>query len=85
MATQVAITLDDDQKRRLETLARERRETLSDVAATAIAEYLAEDAAFRAAVEEGLAAGRAGDVSDFAAFATDLRRRMAIRVASAAE
>jgi predicted transcriptional regulator len=79
MATQLEITLDDEQRRRLEELAAGGRETASDVAARAVAEYLAEDAAFRRAVEEGLLAGRAGDVVDFKPFADDLRRKMAIR------
>jgi predicted transcriptional regulator len=83
LATRLAITLDDDQAARLEALASARRETVSDVAMKAIAEYLAADAAFRRAVEEGLAAGRAGDVQDFEPFAEDLGRRMAVRVAEA--
>ena len=81
MSSQIAVTLEDDLRSQLEALAAERRMTAADVAAAAVAAYVAEDAEFRAAVEEGLAAGRAGDVSDFAPFAVDLRRRMAIRVA----
>ncbi len=79
MTNQLAIVLDDDQQRRLEAIAAARQETPSDVAAQAVAEYLAEDAAFRLMVEEGLAAGKVGDIDDFQPFAADLRRRMAAR------
>jgi predicted transcriptional regulator len=81
MTSQVAITLDEEQRQRLEAVADARHETVADVAARAIAESLSEDAAFRKAVEEGLLAGRAGDASDFAPYADDLRRRMAVRAA----
>ena len=76
MPTQLAITLDDDQKARLESLAQARKTTSADVAVEAVARYLDDDATFRAAVEEGLAAGRSGDVSEFAPFAAGLRVRM---------
>lgn len=81
MPSPLAITLDADQQERLEALASARHESVADIAVEAIAEYLAEDTAFRRAVEEGLAAGRAGEVTDFKAFAADLRRRMAVRSA----
>lgn len=76
MTARLAITLNDDQKARLDTLARARQASAADVAAEAVAQYLDNDAAFRAAVEVGLAAGRNGDVSDFAPFAAGLRERM---------
>jgi predicted transcriptional regulator len=81
MTSLLAIPLDADQQERLEALAAARHETAADIAAEAIAAYLAEDAAFRRAVDDGLAAGRAGDVADFKDFAGDLRRRMAVRSA----
>ncbi|MFI4936031.1 MAG: hypothetical protein ACHP7N_15555 [Caulobacterales bacterium] len=81
MTIQLAIPLDDEQRERLEALAVSRQESVAELAAEAIAEYLEQDAAFRAAVEGGLAAGRAGDVTDFKGFADDLRRRMAVRAA----
>ncbi|HEY1749648.1 MAG TPA: hypothetical protein VGG29_00160 [Caulobacteraceae bacterium] len=81
MTSQLAITIDDEQKQRLEALAAARSATPAQVAAQAVAEYLAEDAEFRRAVEEGMAAGHAGDVHDFAPFAKQLRKRMAIRAA----
>ena len=81
MASELAITIDDEQRRRLESLAAQRHESPADIAARALAEYLEEDAAFRRAVEEGLLAGRAGDVVDYKPFAEELRRKMAIREA----
>jgi len=81
LANQLAITIDDEQQQRLEALAAERHATPADVAATALAEYLEDDAAFRRAVEEGLAAAKAGDVVDYRAFRDEMRRRMAIREA----
>jgi predicted transcriptional regulator len=81
MASQIAITVEDTLREQLEALAVERSVTPSDVASEAVAAYLADNAAFRAAVEEGLAAGRAGDFVDFEQFSADLRRRMEIRVA----
>lgn len=76
MPARLAITLNDDQRARLDTLARARQASAADVAIEAVTQYLDNDAAFRAAVEAGLAAGRAGDVSDFAPFAAGLRERM---------
>ncbi len=81
MGIHLAVSLDDDQTERLEALAADRHATVAEIAATAIAEYLDEDASFRRAVDEGLLAGRAGDVSDFGPFASDLRSRIAVRVA----
>lgn len=76
MTTQLAITLSDDQSARLESLAQARKATSADVATQAVARYLDDDATFRAAVEEGLAAGRNGDVCEFAPFAAGVRERM---------
>lgn len=76
MTARLAITLNDDQKARLDTLARARQASAADVAVEAVTQYLDNDTAFRAAVEVGLAAGRNGDVSDFAPFASGLRERM---------
>jgi len=81
MTNRLAVTLDDDQQQQLEALA-ERHETPAAMAARALTEYLAGDAAFRRAVEgraveEGLAAVDAGDVVDYRPFAEELRRKMA--------
>lgn len=81
MARSLAINLKDDDDERLRALAESRHESPEDVAAQAVAQYLDDDRAFRAAVEEGLEAGRRGDAIDFADFAEDLRRRMAVRLA----
>lgn len=76
MPARLAITLNDDQRALLDNLARARQASAADVAIEAVTQYLDNEAAFRAAVEAGLAAGRAGDVSDFAPFAAGLRERM---------
>lgn len=81
MPTQLAITLNDDQKARLDTLAQARRASAADVAVEAVTQYLDNDAAFRDAVEVGLAAGRRGDVADFAPFAAGVRERMTAKLA----
>jgi predicted transcriptional regulator len=81
MTAHISVALNDEQKHRFEVIAEARQEPLETVVAEALAEYLDHDAAFRAAVEEGLAAERAGDVSDFQTFADDLRKRIAIKVA----
>ncbi|MFN9928989.1 MAG: hypothetical protein ACK53I_18860 [Phenylobacterium sp.] len=85
MPVQLAITLNDDQKARLESLAQTRQASAADLAAEAVAQYLDEDAAFRAAVEAGRAAGRAGDVADFAPFAARMRERMKAALAGRGE
>ena len=46
MPTQLAITLNDDQKARLDTLAQARRASAADVAVEAVTQYLDNDAAF---------------------------------------
>jgi predicted transcriptional regulator len=81
VASQLAITIDDDQRLQLEALAAASSATPAELAAHAIAEYLADDAEFRRAVAEGLAAADAGDVVDYRPYMADLRRRMAAREA----
>jgi predicted transcriptional regulator len=81
MTVRISVPLDDEQRVRFEAIAEARQESLEAVVAEALVEYLDYDSAFRAAVEEGLAAERAGQVSDLKTFAEDLRRRMAERVA----
>ena len=77
MTARLAITLNDDQKARLDILARARQASAADVAGPGYdSQYLDNDAAFRAAVEVGLAAGRNSEVADFAPFAAGLRERM---------
>jgi predicted transcriptional regulator len=85
MPVQLAITLNDDQKARLESLVQTRQASPADLAAEAVTQYLDDDAAFRAAVEAGLAAGRAGDVADFAPFAAGMRERMKAALAGRGE
>ena len=81
MLTRLAITLNEDQTARLESLAQARNATSAEVAFEAVAQYLDDDATFRAIVAEGLAAGRNGDVSEFAPFAAGLRERMSAALA----
>jgi len=73
MTTRVAITLEDHQKDRLDALARAREVSPDVLAGEAVTAFLEDEAAFRAAVEEGLAS----DLTDFAEFAQRLRARMA--------
>lgn len=72
MSANVAITLDDDQKARLDALASAWSGTASDVVLEAVGEYLAFDSEFRAAVQEGLAAMESGDVFDFDVVADEI-------------
>ena len=83
MTVRISISLKEDQKARLDALAEARAETTAEIVAEALDQYLEYDAGFRAAVEEGLAANRAGDVSDFQDFASAMRKRMAIKAAEA--
>jgi predicted transcriptional regulator len=82
MTVHISVPLDEVQKAQLEAIAETNRESVGDLAARAVAEFLEEDAAFRAAVEVGLAAARAGEVDDFETYREDLERRMAIRLAA---
>jgi predicted transcriptional regulator len=81
MTVHISVPLDEDQQARFEEIAAAREEPLDKVVAEALADYLDYDRAFRAAVEEGLAAERAGQVTEFATYAADLRRRMALKIA----
>ena len=81
MTVHISVALEEGQLAQLEAIAEARQETAVDVVAEALTRYLDYEMAFRAAVEEGLAAERAGDTSDFADYARDLRRRMAIKIA----
>ena len=79
MAVQLAITLDEDQKARLDALALTRHGTAADIVLEAVGEYLEFDSAFRTAVEAGLAAVAEGDVTDFEGVEQDLRDYAASR------
>jgi len=81
MTVHISVPLDEAQKAQLEAIAEASQESVGDLAARAVAEFLEEDAAFRAAVEIGLAAARAGEVDDFETYRQDLERRMAARLA----
>jgi predicted transcriptional regulator len=82
MTVHISVPLDEAQKAQLEAIAEASQESVGDLAARAVAEFLEEDAAFRAAVEVGVAAARAGEVDDFETYRKDLERRMAIRLAA---
>jgi predicted transcriptional regulator len=64
------------------TLAETNQENLDDLAKRAYPALLEEDAAFRAAIEVGLADIRAGRVVDFDSYRQELERRMAARIAA---
>jgi len=82
MTVHISVPLDEAQKAQLEAIAESSNESVGDLAARAVAAFLEEDAAFRAAVEVGLAAARAGEVDDFETYRQDLERRMATRIAA---
>jgi len=81
MTVHISVPLDEQQKAQLEAMAEASQSSIADLAARAVTEFLEEDAAFRSAVKEGLAAVQAGEVEDFDAYRQDLERRMAIRIA----
>lgn len=73
MTAHLAITLDDDQKARLDALASAWNGTVSDVVLEAVGEYLAFDTEFRVAVHQGLVAMEAGEIFDFDDVADEMR------------
>ena len=77
MTAQLAITLKDDQKARLDALAEARHETVADVVAEAVSQYLEYDDWFAAEVEEGLADIRAGRVYSLDEVAAEFRQKIA--------
>jgi predicted transcriptional regulator len=79
MTVQLAITLDEDQKARLDALAEARRGTAADIVLEAVSDYLAFDTSFRSAVQAGLAAVAEGDVADFEDVERELRKYAADR------
>ncbi len=78
--TALAISLDDEHRARLDALAAATEEDPAALASRAVAEFVDYEAEFRAAVEEGLAAVRAGQVRDFDEAADELRLYMAQRL-----
>ncbi len=77
MVAHISVSLDDEQKSRFDVIASARQEPLETVVAEALVEYLDYDAAFRAAVEQGLADARAGHVYDFDEVVGEIREHMA--------
>jgi hypothetical protein len=72
MTGHISVPLDEAQKAQLEAIAEASQESVGDLAARAVAEFLEEDAAFRAA----------GEVDDFDTYRQNLERRMATRFAA---
>ena len=62
MTVHISVPLDEAQKAQLEAIAKASQESVGELAARAVRAFLEEDAAFRAAVDEGLADVRAGRV-----------------------
>lgn len=60
----VTVRLDQETKAKLESLSRATRRSKSFLAAEAIGRYIADEAAFIAAVEEGIAAADRGELLD---------------------
>ena len=85
MTVHITVPLDDEQNAQLEALAQYQSRTPADLIASVIRDLLAKDAAWVAAVEEGLADERAGLVYDFEEVKADLRAYVAQRMKQATD
>ena len=79
----VAVHLSDEQAERLGEIARYRHASTAAVVQEAVAQYLDQDAEFRAAVQIGIDQADRGELEDFNVVAAELRAMMAARVAAA--
>jgi predicted transcriptional regulator len=77
--TQVNTRVDTDMAAQLDKLASLTGRTRSTLLYTALQEYLENEMAFLEAVEEGIAAARAGDLTDHAEVVADMQRRRVAR------
>lgn len=82
--TNVAVQLSDEQAERLDAIAGHRHTSTAAVVQEAVTQYLAHDAAFRAAVQEGIDAADRGELEDLDVVAARLRGRMAANLAALA-
>ncbi len=73
MTVHITVPLDDEQNAQLEALAHQQSRTPADLVASVIRDLLAKDAAWIAALEEGLDDVRAGRVYDYDEVKSDLR------------
>ncbi|MDB5430426.1 MAG: hypothetical protein JWP35_1542 [Caulobacter sp.] len=73
MNAPLAITLDDEHRAQLEALAAERSMSAADLAAKAVADFVEEDAAWVAAVKEGLASLDRGEGRSLEEVDADMR------------
>jgi predicted transcriptional regulator len=73
--TQVNTRVDTDMAERLDKLSALTGRTRSTLLYTALQEYLENEMAFIEAVEEGIAAARAGDLTDHAEVVADMQQR----------
>ena len=77
MTIQLAITLDAEQKTRLDAIAEARDETAADVVNEAVTRYLDYDAWFRARVQEGLDSLARGEGHDLEEVEEGFRQHIA--------
>ncbi|MEO5336195.1 MAG: hypothetical protein H7841_04765 [Magnetospirillum sp. WYHS-4] len=75
----VTVRLGQETKSRLESLSKATRRSKSFLAAEAIERYVADEAAFIAAVEEGIAAAERGELVSHEDILADLDRHRAQR------
>jgi len=83
MTVHITVALDEGQMAQLEALAEQSRVPSADLAARALANFIADEAAHIAAVEAGLADIRAGKVHDYDDVARDLRAYVSERMKQA--
>lgn len=79
MTVHVTIALDEAVKAKLDALADSRRVPVDEIVATAVSEMAAEDAAFLAAIDKGLASLDAGEGIPHEVVVAELRGRQAER------
>ena len=83
--TDVAFQLSDEQARRLGEIARHRHASTAALVQEAVAQYLDQDAEFRAAVQVGIDQADRGEVEDWEVVKVRLRAHMAKRLAESSE
>lgn len=79
MGRQIAITLTDEQQSQLDVLAAASVRSPEELIQRAVADYLAYDENYRAAVEEGDADFAAGRIHDFQDVARELKAQLETR------
>jgi predicted transcriptional regulator len=77
MSSELFVTLDNDQKARIDAIAEARQETTAEILGEAVAHYLDYDAWFRREVDKGLASLARGEGHDLEDVAASFRQRIA--------